>query len=156
MQIVKFRVSGIWVGVDVLGVDAVTRCPDHLEEPSASGGVAGMMVFRGRNLPLIELSSWLGLKCYFPGEERHVVVLDLVRTLVGMIVGDVEGIVETVSEPVLPVPRSAQPMPDLLMAVQTGAGVVNLLEPEVFFRREHVEEFLSACAGEAAPRAGPD
>ncbi len=151
MKVVKFRVSGVWIGVDVLGVDAVARCPECLDDPSTSLGVAGLLSFRGRKVPLIELASWLGLHTYFPGEERHVVVLDLVKTSVGLIVGDVEGMVETVSEPVLPVPPTAQRLPDLLRAVQTDGGIVNLLEPEVFFRREHIEEFMKAASGPRGP-----
>jgi chemotaxis signal transduction protein len=148
MKVVKCRISNLWVGIDVLTVDGVARCPGNYQEFRDTRDVVGFLPFHGRLVPLVELAPWLRVRGYFPGEERFVVVIDLVRISVGLIVGEVQGIVDVLEEPVLPLPGEGTARADLLRAVQTSEGLLHLVEPEVFFRHEDRAGFEKAVRRE--------
>lgn len=154
MRVIKFRVSNLWLGVDVLAVEAVTRCPEPLEEVRHTREVVGTLPFHGRSVPLVELAPWLGLRSYYTG-ERHVVVLDLVRVAVGLLVGEVEDIVTVETDPALPLPAPGRSAPELLRTAHVEGSILHLLEPEVFFRHEHLDRFAEAARAAPGADTGP-
>lgn len=122
-QLVSFVVAGEEFAVDIHLVKEIIRPIEPTDLPHAPAFTDGIINFRGRLLPIIDLQTRLGLGGRAEGEEARIVVVETGRRPVGLLT-------DAVRE-VLKVEESAiDPTPGLASQVESGfvQGVAKLEE----------------------------
>lgn len=122
-QLVSFVVAGEEFAVDIHRVKEIIRPVEPTDLPHAPAFTEGIINFRGRLLPIIDLHARLGLKGQAEGEEARIVVVETGRRPVGLLADAVREVLK-VEE------HAIDPTPDLVSEVKSGfvASVAKLEE----------------------------
>ncbi|MBJ9974908.1 purine-binding chemotaxis protein CheW [Pseudomonas sp. S75] len=89
---IGFRIAGQWWVAPMGEVAEVLREPRSSRVPGVQPWVRGVANLRGRLLPVMDLSAFLGLGPATAGKQRRVLVLDHEDLFVGLLVDEVVGL----------------------------------------------------------------
>lgn len=105
-ELVAFRVSGQDFCIDIMSVREIRGWTETTVLPHAQDYVKGVINLRGAVVPVIDLSSRLGLGPTEPG-PRHVIIITMIE-------GRTVGLLADVVSDILSVADAAlQPVPDI-------------------------------------------
>ena len=104
-ELIAFRIGDQEFCVDIMSVREIRGWTPATSMPHAPAYVMGMINLRGAVLPIIDLSSRLGMKDAEP-TARHVIIVAQVKTrIVGLLVEAVSDILTITDENIQPVPE---------------------------------------------------
>lgn len=109
LEILVFRLEGIWFGVNVAKVREVIRPATTVSAPHQHPSVTGMFNIRGVVLPVVDLGKNLELRGGFDtlgaGTEGRVIIMEFNGLRTGFLVDDVEQIYRVSWQDVEPSPE---------------------------------------------------
>jgi purine-binding chemotaxis protein CheW len=131
-QVVVFSLSGEYYGLPITAVREIIRYVAPSATATARGAIRGMIVLRGRTLPIVDLSSRLGKELEI-GTRTRILVLEVKGGALGLIVDGVDGILPIPADRVepLPVPTGEEGLGDEIAAV--GERLIVLIDPDRAF-----------------------
>jgi chemotaxis signal transduction protein len=120
---------------DLAGVAEVGRVPDITRIPGVPTWLAGVANWRGRILPILDLSRLLGAQSAGPSRSSRLLVLTERGVLVGVLVDAVEDTI-TLGADVAPVPAGLPPEAVGLLSGQLARadGPVAVLDVDAVMR----------------------
>ncbi|MCQ6962375.1 chemotaxis protein CheW [Methanolobus chelungpuianus] len=109
LQLVVFELGGEEFGVEIMNVQEIIRMPEMTQIPQSPDFVEGVINLRGRIIVVVNLSKRFNLQSRVADENSRIIVVEVGKTVVGMIV-------DSVNE-VLRIPKSGvEPAPELVMS----------------------------------------
>lgn len=109
LQLVVFELGGEEFGVEIMNVQEIIRMPEMTQIPQSPEFVEGVINLRGRIIVVVNLSKRFNLQSRVADENSRIIVVEIGKTVVGMIV-------DSVNE-VLRIPKSSvDPAPELVMS----------------------------------------
>lgn len=109
LQLVVFELGGEEFGVEIMNVQEIIRMPEMTQIPQSPDFVEGVINLRGRIIVVVNLSKRFNLQSRVADENSRIIVVEIGKTVVGMIV-------DSVNE-VLRIPKSSvEPAPELVMS----------------------------------------
>ena len=131
-QVVVFSLAGEYYGLPITAVREIIRYAAPSATATARGALRGMIILRGRTLPIAELSSRLGKELEI-GPRTRILVLEVAGDALGLIVDGVDGILPIPADRIeaLPVVTSEEAIGDEVAAV--GERLIVLIDPDRAF-----------------------
>lgn len=131
-QVVVFSLGGEYYGLPIATVREIIRYVEPSATATARGAIRGMIVLRGRTLPIVDLSSRIG-KQIETATRTRILVLEVAAGALGLIVDGVDGILPIPAERIepLPVATGDEGLGDEVAAV--GERLIVLIDPEHAF-----------------------
>jgi purine-binding chemotaxis protein CheW len=131
-QVVVFSLSGEYYGLPITAVREIIRYVAPSATATARGAIRGMIILRGRTLPIADLSSRLGKELEV-GTRTRILVLEVAGGALGLIVDGVDGILPIPADRVEPLPVTTDDdgLGDEIAAV--GERLIVLIDPERAF-----------------------
>src|ERR1700755_336578 len=96
-QVVLFPLLGEYYGLPITAVREIIRYVPPSATAIARGAIRGMIILRGRTLPIADLSSRLGQQSEI-GAGTRILVLEVADSSLGLIVDGVDGILPVPAE----------------------------------------------------------
>ncbi len=131
-QVVVFSLSGEYYALPITAVREIIRYVAPSATATARGAIRGMIILRGRTLPIADLSSRLGKELEV-GTRTRILVLEISGGALGLIVDGVDGILPIPADRVEPLPVTTDDdgLGDEVAAV--GERLIVLIDPERAF-----------------------
>ncbi len=131
-QVVVFSLQGEYYGLPITAVREIIRYVAPSATATARGAIRGMIILRGRTLPIADLSSRLGQQIEI-GARTRILVLEVEGGALGLIVDTVDGILPIPTEQIEPLPVATDDdgLGDAVAAV--GDRLIVLIDPERAF-----------------------
>jgi purine-binding chemotaxis protein CheW len=131
-QVVVFSLGGEYYGLPITAVREIIRYAAPSATATARGAIRGMIILRGRTLPIADLSGRLGKELEV-GARTRILVLEVAGDTLGLIVDGVDGILPIPSDRVepLPVATDEETIGDEVAAV--GERLIVLIDPDRTF-----------------------
>jgi purine-binding chemotaxis protein CheW len=131
-QVVVFSLRGEYYGLPITGVREIIRYVAPSATAMARGAIRGMIILRGRTLPIADLSSRLGHQLEV-GARTRILVLEVAGGALGLIVDTVDGILPIPAAQIEPLPGG--PADDGLgeEVAAVGDRLIVLIDPERAF-----------------------
>lgn len=105
-QLVVFSLHGEYYGLPITSVREIIRYVPPSATATASGMIQGMISLRGRTLPIVDVSSRLGLRLEV-GSKTRILVVEVSRGALGLVVDAVDGILPVPAAQIASVPVAA-------------------------------------------------
>jgi purine-binding chemotaxis protein CheW len=102
-QVVVFSLLGEHYGLPITAVREIIRYVPPSATATARGAIRGMIILRGRTLPIADLSSRLGQEPDI-GVRTRILVLEVAGQALGLIVDGVDGILPIPADRIEPLP----------------------------------------------------
>jgi purine-binding chemotaxis protein CheW len=131
-QVVVFSLCGEYYGLPITAVREIIRYVAPSATATARGAIRGMIILRGRTLPIADLSSRLGHQLEV-GARTRILVLEVAGGALGLIVDTVDGILPIPEAQIeqLPVAPAGDGLGEEVAAV--GDRLIVLIDPERAF-----------------------
>jgi purine-binding chemotaxis protein CheW len=131
-QVVVFSLGGEHYGLPITAVREIIRYTAPSATATARGAIRGMIILRGRTLPIVDLSSRLGQELEV-GLRTRILVLEVAGDALGLIVDGVDGILPIAADRIeaLPVTTGEDAIGDEVAAV--GERLIVLIDPDRAF-----------------------
>jgi purine-binding chemotaxis protein CheW len=131
-EVVVFSLRGECYGLPIAAVREIIRYVAPSATATARGAIRGMIILRGRTLPIADLSSRLGQELEV-GARTRILVLEVAGGALGLIVDSVDGILPIPAAQIepLPVASAEDGLCDEVAAV--GDRLIVLIDPERAF-----------------------
>jgi purine-binding chemotaxis protein CheW len=135
-QVVVFSLLGEPYALPITSVREIIRYTAPGATATASGLIRGMINLRGRLLPVIDVTPLLGGQLEIAAGTR-ILVVEVAKSVFGMLVDGVEGIVRVTAEQIETLPAAASR--ELSEEIATvGQRVIVLVDPARVARRAGV------------------
>lgn len=108
LQLVSFQLGPEEYAIDILGVQEIIRVVEITRVPNAPHYVEGVLNFRGKVIPIINLRRRLGLSSTEHTKDTRIVVVDVAHLLLGFIVDSVEEVLRLPEEFIEPPPSTGR------------------------------------------------
>jgi purine-binding chemotaxis protein CheW len=130
--VVVFSLGGEHYGLPITAVREIIRYVAPGATATANGDIRGMIILRGRTLPIADLSRRLGHQLEV-GSKTRILVLEAAGGALGLIVDNVDGILPIPAEQIesLPALTADDAVGDEVAAV--GDRLIVLIDPERTF-----------------------
>lgn len=130
-QVVVFSLGGEYYGLPIIAVREIIRYVAPSATATARGDILGMIILRGRTLPVADLSRRLGKQLEI-GIRTRILVLEVTGGALGLIVDGVDGILPIPADRVESLPTTGdEGLGDEIAAV--GERLIVLIDPERAF-----------------------
>jgi purine-binding chemotaxis protein CheW len=131
-QVVVFSLRGEYYGLPITAVREIIRYVAPSATATARGAIRGMIILRGRTLPIADLSDRLGQQLEV-GARTRILVLEVAGSALGLIVDSVDGILPIPAERIEPLPLATADdgLGDEVAAV--GERLIVLIDPDHAF-----------------------
>jgi purine-binding chemotaxis protein CheW len=131
-QEVLFSLGGEYYGLPITAVREIIRYVAPTATATARGDIRGMIILRGRTLPIADLSSRLGQQLMV-GTGTRILVIEVAGGALGLIVDSVDGILPIPADRVEPLPIATGEggLGDEVATV--GERLIVLIDPERAF-----------------------
>jgi purine-binding chemotaxis protein CheW len=131
-QIVVFSLGGEYYGLPITAVREIIRYAAPSATATARGAIRGMIILRGRTLPVAELSSRLGKELEV-GARTRILVLEVAGDALGLIVDGVDGILPIPADRVEPLPVATDEEAIGNEVAAVGERLIVLIDPDRTF-----------------------
>lgn len=159
LELLLFRLNGDQIyGINVFKVREVLRCPELSNLPQSHHFVAGVATIRGMTVPVIDLSSAIGLSRVEVSSERFVVLAEYNQTIQGFLVSSVDRIVNLNWEDIHQPPAGIGNDNYLTAVCQLDDGLVEILDVEKVIDKVNPrsEEISEGIVTEETTRSAAD
>lgn len=130
LELLLFRMGGRQrYGINVFKVREVIECPPLRRLPSVHRAVRGVATIRGRTIPVIDLSSILGMQAA-SGPSQFVVITEINRSVQGFLVSGVDRIVNMNWADILPPPSGSGKGSYLTAVTRVDEELIEILDVE--------------------------
>ena len=131
-QLVVFTLRGEYYGLPITAVREIIRYVAPSATATARDVIQGMIILRGRTLPVADLSSRLGQELEV-GAKTRILVLEVADGALGLIVDSVDGILPIPANRIeaLPAATAGEGLGDEVAAV--GERLIVLIDPDHAF-----------------------
>ncbi|MCX7984836.1 MAG: chemotaxis protein CheW [Bacteroidetes bacterium] len=102
LQLVSFKVGDEEFGIDILKVQEINRMMEITKIPDAPPDIEGVVNFRGKVIPVIDLRKRFGLPIKEQNSNTRLIVVELEKKTVGFIVDEVKEVLripKSITEP---------------------------------------------------------
>ncbi|HET6867103.1 MAG TPA: chemotaxis protein CheW [Solirubrobacteraceae bacterium] len=131
-QVVVFSLAGEYYGLPITAVREIIRYVEPSATATARGAIRGMIVLRGRTLPIADLSSRLGQELEL-GIRTRILVLEVAGGALGLIVDGVDGILPIPADRIEPLPVATGDDGLGHEVAAVGERLIVLIDPERAF-----------------------
>lgn len=140
-ELIAFRIGDQEFCVDIMSVREIRGWTPATALPHAPGYVLGVINLRGAVLPIIDLSSRLGMKPADPTARHVIIVAQVHHKVVGLLVDAVSDILSVTSENIQPTPEvSSELDKSFARGVLAIEGrMICLIELDALFRGQESE-----------------
>jgi purine-binding chemotaxis protein CheW len=149
-QLIVFSLHGERYGLPIVNVREIIRYTPPRVTAAARGLIQGLINLRGRVLPVLDLSSRLGLVLEVSDATR-ILVIEVSGGVLGLIVDAVDGVVRVAVDQIEPIPGAGgdDALGDEIVAIDDQ--LVMLMDPDRALGRELTRAGEGAGAEPAAP-----
>jgi len=140
-ELIAFRIGEQEFCVDIMSVREIRGWTPATSLPHSPGFVLGVINLRGAVLPIIDLSSRLGMKESDPSARHVIIVTQVHQKFVGLLVDAVSDILTVTDENIQPTPEvSSELDKSFAKGVLAIEGrMICLIELESLFPEDEVE-----------------
>lgn len=140
-ELIAFRIGDQEFCVDIMSVREIRGWTPATALPHSPGFVLGVINLRGAVLPIIDLSSRLGMKPADPTARHVIIVAQVHRKVVGLLVDAVSDILSVTGENIQPTPEiSSELDKSFARGVLAIEGrMICLIELEALFKANESE-----------------
>tara|TARA_R110000764_G_scaffold205004_1_gene290279 strand:- start:76 stop:942 length:867 start_codon:yes stop_codon:yes gene_type:complete len=126
-----FRLSGMQMfAINVFKVQEVVQLPKLNQMPHRHPSVAGVTHFRGRTIPVIDLSESIGMKPIDRTQPSNLIVTEYNNTVQGFMVGEVDRIINMNWNEILPPPDGTGRQHYLTAITRVNDRIVEIIDVE--------------------------
>lgn len=154
VTLLSFRAAGQLYGIPLDHVREVTTLGSDVSTfPNAESAVVGLVSLRERTLPLVSLSSLLGLESAQPAKHgSHIVIVEHEGDLVGLVVDEIDAILRLPEHAVDAVPAVLQrgrgdSQIEAIGRIADSGRLISILSPDKLFTHRAVSQAISQNAG---------
>ncbi len=104
LQIICFKIGQEEYGVDILQVEEIYKLPKITKLPKAEEYIMGVIDFRGRVLPIVDLSKKFGIKSIGNSDDQRAIIVEIHGKLVGLAIDSVSHVVKVDTNDIEPPP----------------------------------------------------
>lgn len=104
LQLVSFKLGTEEFGVDILKVQEIIRVVDITRIPQAPSFVEGVINLRGKVIPIADLRKRFGLEPKEYDQNTRIVVVDIEKSIMGLIVDSVSEVLRLPADTLAPPP----------------------------------------------------
>lgn len=101
MQVLLFKLNGVEYGILLKDVEFISEKRNVVKMPDALGAVSGIVVLRGKAVPVYSLASRFG---FVEQENRYLLVVKLDDIKIALDVSEISGVVWVEKEDVIALP----------------------------------------------------
>ncbi|ETI57914.1 chemotaxis protein CheV [Marinomonas profundimaris] len=131
LELLMFRLSGMQMfAINVFKVQEVVQLPKLNQMPHRHPSVAGVTHFRGRTIPVIDLSESIGMKPIDRTKPCNLIVTEYNNTIQGFMVGEVDRIINMNWNEILPPPEGAGRQHYLTAITRVSERIVEIIDVE--------------------------
>jgi purine-binding chemotaxis protein CheW len=140
-ELIAFRIGDQEFCVDIMSVREIRGWTPATALPHSPGFVLGVINLRGAVLPIIDLSSRLGMKAADPTARHVIIVAQVHKKVVGLLVDAVSDILSVTSQNIQPTPEvSSELDKSFARGVLAIEGrMICLIELEALFKASESE-----------------
>ncbi|AZN70836.1 chemotaxis protein CheW [Georhizobium profundi] len=140
-ELIAFRIGDQEFCVDIMSVREIRGWTPATALPHSPGFVLGVINLRGAVLPIIDLSSRLGMKAADPTARHVIIVAQVHKKVVGLLVDAVSDILSVTSQNIQPTPEvSSELDKSFARGVLAIEGrMICLIELEALFKSSESE-----------------
>jgi purine-binding chemotaxis protein CheW len=131
-QIVVFSLGGEYYGLPITAVREIIRYAAPSATATARGAIRGMIILRGRTLPIADLSSRLGKELEV-GARTRILVLEVAGDALGLSGDGVDGILPIPADRVEPLPVATDEEAIGNEVAAVGERLIVLIDPDRAF-----------------------
>jgi two-component system chemotaxis response regulator CheV len=131
LELLMFRLSGMQMfAINVFKVQEVVQLPKLNQMPHRHPSVAGVTHFRGRTIPVIDLSESIGMKPIDRTQPSNLIVTEYNNTVQGFMVGEVDRIINMNWNEILPPPDGTGREHYLTAITRVNDRIVEIIDVE--------------------------
>ncbi|ETX11470.1 chemotaxis protein CheW [Marinomonas ushuaiensis DSM 15871] len=131
LELLMFRLNGMQTfAINVFKVQEVVQLPNLNLMPHRHPSVAGVTHFRGRTIPVIDLSESIGLKSTDRTQPCNLIVTEYNNTVQGFMVGEVDRIINMNWNEILPPPSGTGRLHYLTAITRLNERIVEIIDVE--------------------------
>ncbi|RDL45929.1 chemotaxis protein CheV [Marinomonas piezotolerans] len=131
LELLMFRLGGMQMfAINVFKVQEVVQLPRMSLMPHRHHSVAGVTHFRGRTIPVIDLSESIGLRPINRDESCNLIVTEYNNSVQGFMVGEVDRIINMNWSEILPPPDGAGRQHYLTAITRVNERMVEIIDVE--------------------------
>ena len=131
LELLMFRLSGMQLfAINVFKVQEVVQLPKLNQMPHRHSSVGGVTHFRGKTIPVIDLSLSIGLKPLPADNTCNLIVAEYNNTIQGFMVGEVDRIINMNWNEILPPPDGVGRQNYLTAITKVNERIVEIIDVE--------------------------
>jgi len=131
LELLMFRLSGMQLfAINVFKVQEVVQLPKLNQLPHRHTSVGGVTHFRGKTIPVIDLSLSIGLKPLIGDDTCNLIVSEYNNTIQGFMVGEVDRIINMNWNEILPPPDGVGRQNYLTAITKVNERIVEIIDVE--------------------------
>jgi len=131
LELLMFRLNGMQTfAINVFKVQEVVQLPSLNLMPHRHPSVAGVTHFRGRTIPVIDLSESIGLRPINRTEPCNLIVTEYNNTVQGFMVGEVDRIINMNWNEILPPPSGTGRLHYLTAITRLNERIIEIIDVE--------------------------
>ncbi|ADZ91391.1 chemotaxis protein CheV [Marinomonas mediterranea] len=131
LELLMFRLGGMQMfAINVFKVQEVVQLPRLNLMPHRHPSVAGVTHFRGRTIPVIDLSESIGMKPIDRDQPCNLIVTEYNNTVQGFMVGEVDRIINMNWNEILPPPDGTGRQHYLTAITRISERLVEIIDVE--------------------------
>lgn len=131
LELLMFRLSGMQMfAINVFKVQEVVQLPKINLMPHRHTSVAGVTHFRGRTIPVIDLSESVGMRPIDRTQPCNLIVTEYNNTVQGFMVGEVDRIINMNWNEILPPPDGTGRQHYLTAITRVNDRIVEIIDVE--------------------------
>lgn len=131
LELLMFRLNGMQLfAINVFKVQEVVQLPKLNEMPHRHPSVSGVTHFRGKTIPVIDLSLSIGLRALPADQNCNLIVAEYNNTIQGFMVGEVDRIINMNWNEILPPPDGVGKQNYLTAITKVNDRIVEIIDVE--------------------------
>jgi len=145
LQIVCFKIGNEEYGIDILQVQEIYKLPTITKLPKSIDYIEGVIDFRGKVMPIVDLSVKFRIKSNEEGDSQRAIVVDVGGKQVGLAIDSVSHVVKVDSSEIEPPPPVVKGISGkyIVGIAKLAEGFVVILDINKIFSTEEINSLKS-------------